>query len=346
MEKAVSSTIQPETILRELAELWVSLGKESEPNQSSGVLRACAMTLVTVVEEAEDTSDVWSVMAALMPEHPSRAIVIRFRPSAERALSSRVFSQCWMPFGQRRQICCEQIEITASDASLPDLPAVILPLAVADLPVVLWCRGARLFGLQGFSQLDKIANKVVLDSGAFDSAGTILKRLDELTRSGRILADLAWTRVTRWRELVAQIFENRSYLAQLGAVRQVRIRYGAAAPPTAAWYLGAWLADCLEKAGAKPALIWEPATDAAAGEISRIELSAPNGDGIEVSITLTGDAERQCAEVRAGTLVSRTMFAPDNDYTLLRQELAIPGRDPVFENTLAKAALLAATDQS
>ena len=56
-----------------------------------------------------------------MPEHPARAIVIRLRGAGERALSERVYAQCWMPFGQRRQICCEQIEITASDAALADL---------------------------------------------------------------------------------------------------------------------------------------------------------------------------------------------------------------------------------
>jgi len=80
----VSSTIQPETILRELSELWVSLAKEAEPGQSSGVLRACAMTLVTAVDEREDATSVWSTVAALMPEHPSRAIVIRFRQSPAR----------------------------------------------------------------------------------------------------------------------------------------------------------------------------------------------------------------------------------------------------------------------
>ncbi len=53
MEKAVSTTIQPETILRELAELWVTLGKESDPGQASGVLRACAMTLIAITEEAD-----------------------------------------------------------------------------------------------------------------------------------------------------------------------------------------------------------------------------------------------------------------------------------------------------
>jgi len=337
----LSTTIQPQTILHELAELWVTLGKESAPDQGSGVLRACTMTLLTVVEESEDTSDIWSVMAALMPEHPSRAIVIRFRPSAERALSSRVFSQCWMPFGQRRQICCEQIEITASDASLPDLPAVILPLAVADLPVVLWCRGARLFGLEDFPQLASIAGKVVLDSAAMGGAADILGRLDGLTRSGRILADLAWTRLTRWRQMLAQIFENRGYLARLAKVQQVRIGFGGGAPPPGAYYLGAWLLDCLEGAGARPSLTWDPAEKAVKGELVRVELNAAEGDGLRVSIALSGDPERQCAEVRVNTLANRTVFARDNDYTLLRQELSIPGRDPVFEKSLARAARMA-----
>ena len=85
-------------------------------------------------------------IAALMPEHPARAMVIRLCGSGEAALSERVYSQCWMPFGQRRQICCEQIEIVSADASLADLPPVVLPLAVPDLPLMLWCRSPRLCG--------------------------------------------------------------------------------------------------------------------------------------------------------------------------------------------------------
>ena len=337
----MSTTIQPQTILHELAELWVTLGKESAPDQGSGVLRACAMTLVTVLEESEDTSDVWSVMAALMPEHPSRAIVIRFRPSAERALSSRVFSQCWMPFGQRRQICCEQIEITASDASLPDLPAVILPLAVPDLPVVLWCRGARVFGLEGFPQLASIAGKVVLDSAVMGGAAETLGRLDGRTRAGRIIADLSWTRMTRWRQMVAQIFENRSYLARLSEVQQVRIGFGGNAPPASAYYLGAWLLDCLEGACAKASVKWDPAEKVVEGQLVRLEMNAAESDGLRVSIAVSGEPGRQCAEVRVNALANRTVFAPDNDYSLLRQELSIPGRDPVFEKSLTRAVRLA-----
>ena len=335
----MSTTIQPERVLRELAELWVTLGKESDPGHSSGVLRACAMTLITLVEESEDPSDVWSTMAALMPEHPSRAIVIRFRESAARELSSRVFSQCWMPFGHRRQICCEQIEISASDASLPDLAPVVLPLAVADLPVILWCRSARLFSLPDFPQITKIAHKLLLDSSAFPNPPGILAQIQG---SGKVVGDLAWTRLTRVRELISQIFESRNYLERLPGVAQVKLTFGGSVPPTGAYYLAAWILDGLESAGAHPRIDWEPALGDPAGQVSRVELLSPAPDGLRLAICISGDSARQCAEVQIDSLATHTVFPPDNDYVLLREELSIPGRDAVYERSLARAARLAA----
>jgi hypothetical protein len=344
MENAVSTTIQPERILRELAELWVSLGKDSEHGQASGVLRACAMTLITIVEEAEDPSDVWSTMAALMPEHPSRAMVIRVRESAARELASRVFSQCWMPFGHRRQICCEQIEISASDASLPDLAAVVLPLTVADLPVILWCRSARVFGLPDFSQIAKIAQKLLLDSASFPNSAEILVEIGRRSRAGQVLGDLAWTRITRIRELISQIFESRNYLARLREVAEVKISFGGSVPPPAAYYLAAWLLDCLEGGGAHPRLSWEPAPDDPAGQLMRIELTGGSDDGLHITICVSGDRERPCGDVQIDSLASHTVFPPDNDYVLLREELSIPGRDPVYEKSLMRAVALAAAE--
>ena len=335
----MSTTIQPERILRELAELWVTMGKESDHGQPSGVLRACAMTLITLVEESEDPSDVWSTMAALMPEHPSRAIVIRFHASAVRELSSRVFSQCWMPFGHRRQICCEQIEISASDASLPDLAAVVLPLAVADLPVILWCRSPRLFALPDFRQIAKIAHKLLLDSSTFADPAAILGEMR--SRAGQVWGDLAWTRLTRVRELISQIFESRSYLARIPDVAQVKVTFGGARPPTSAYYLAAWILDSLETAGARPGIEWQPAPDVPAGQISRIELTGPAEGGWHVMICVAGDREHQCADVQIDSLSTHTVLPPDNDYVLLREELSIPARDPVYEKSLARAAGMA-----
>src|SRR5215831_5237069 len=147
MEAPVSATVSPDRILKELAALWVEEGKQGV----TGVLRACSMTLVVIGEEsAEDAANVGETIAALMPEHPARAILVKLRKGSERALSERVYQQCWKPFGQRQQICCEQIELTVSDAALGDLPSVLLPLRVADLPVLLWCRSLRLLDLPDF----------------------------------------------------------------------------------------------------------------------------------------------------------------------------------------------------
>src|SRR5947207_5249217 len=118
MEEAVmSTTVAPEKILRELSQLWIAEAKQGE----AGVLRACSMTLVVLAEESDDPSALGETVAALMPEHPARAILVRLSGKPQRELSERVYTQCWMPFGQRRQICCEQVEITAGDPALADL---------------------------------------------------------------------------------------------------------------------------------------------------------------------------------------------------------------------------------
>jgi glucose-6-phosphate dehydrogenase assembly protein OpcA len=339
-------TVAPEKILRELADLWLSVGKRGQNDDASGVLRACTMTLVVLTEAGDESGTLGETIAALMPEHPARTIIIRLTGAGERTLAERVYQQCWMPFGQRRQICCEQIEITASDASLPDLPAVIVPLAVSDLPVILWCRGSRLFSLPEFPELIKVANKVVLDAAVFPDPVALLRQIAEHSRQGQVFGDLTWTRLTRWRELVSQIFENRSYLARLPSIERVRIGFGGDAKPASGYYLAAWLLDCLETAGAKARVEWEPAMNARVGELARVELMGAGDDGLRASIAVAGDGERHCAEVRVGFLSNRTMFPPDNDYVLLREELSIPGGDPVYAKALAGASRLATAENN
>src|SRR5437899_2086634 len=152
----MSTTVAPEKILKELAALWVSQGREGEGSQSAGVLRACSLTLVVLTETSDDAAALGETIAALMPEHPARALVIRLSGAGRRALTQRVYQQCWKPFGQRRQICCEQVEITASDAALADLPPLLLALAVPDLPLIVWCRSPRLVQMTEFREIARL----------------------------------------------------------------------------------------------------------------------------------------------------------------------------------------------
>jgi glucose-6-phosphate dehydrogenase assembly protein OpcA len=299
------------------------------------MLRACSMTLVAIAEADDDAAALGETIAALMPEHPARSILIRLLGERERALSQRVYQQCWKPFGQRQQICCEQIEITASDPALADLPSVILPLAVPDLPVILWCRSARLVRRPEFGEIARMATKVVIDSAADTDAIDAIRRMADAVRSGSgggianpVWADLAWTRLTRWRETLARVFENRDTLARLSEVNRVQVRFGQSFE-TAAWYLAAWAANALASVG-------QVVTPVVARQDESLRLELSGG-------TFRVELSRQ--EDRLVTVVDEqsncTNLPRPADYHMMREELGIVRRDAVFEATLASAARLA-----
>jgi glucose-6-phosphate dehydrogenase assembly protein OpcA len=320
--------VAPEHVLRELADLWVSLGAEG----GAGVLRACTLTLVVLEEASGDAAALGETIAALMPEHPARTIVVRLSGAGERALAERVYAQCWMPFGERRQICCEQIEITASDAALADLPSVVLPLKAPDLPLIVWSRSARLFEMPLYGAIARMANKVVVDSAGFADPKRALRLLAETARVP--LADLAWTRLTRWREMLARLFENRNYLAKLARISSVRVACNAEFS-TAAWYMGAWIAGALADAGITAKLVVEAGPGAAP---LSLELA---GGGFRVAL----ERQQDRLVVAVDDAKSCTNLPQPSDYLLMREELGIVRRDAVFERTLASAARLAyATD--
>ena len=334
----MSATVAQDAILKELAALWTQEGKLGD----AGVLRACSMTLVVLAEESDDPSALGETIAALMPEHPARAVLIRLRGAGERELTERVYQQCWKPFGQRQQICCEQIELTASDAALADLPSVVLPLAVPDLPVILWCRSARLMRMAEFCEIAKMATKVVLDSGetygeagaqAGDCAGAMGRMMDVL-RCGTLVGDLAWTRLTRWREMLARVFEDRAHLAKLPEISGVRVSF-AAGFETAAWYMGAWVANALGDAGVQPK-VQVMRSDATPS----LQVSLAGGD-FGVQLERRDDRLTIGVDIAVKSVTHCTNLPPPSDYLLMREELGIIRRDPVFERTLASAARLA-----
>ena len=320
----MSTTVAPDSILKELAALWTQEGKQGD----AGVLRACSMTLVVISEAGDDASALGETIAALMPEHPARTILIRLSGEGERALSQRVYQQCWKPFGQRQQICCEQIEITASDAALADLPSVILPLAVPDLPAILWCRSARLMRRPEFGEMARMATKVVMDSAAATDPTDAIRRMAGAVRSGGIVADLAWTRLTRWRETLVRVFENRDTLARLSEVNSVLVRFGPGYD-TAAWYLAAWAANALASVGQAVTPVISPQD-----ESLRLELS-----GGLFHVKLTRQDDRLVTVVNEQSNCSN--LPRPSDYLLLREELGIVRGDAVFEAALASAARLA-----
>jgi glucose-6-phosphate dehydrogenase assembly protein OpcA len=323
-DAVVAATVEPERILKDLARLWADLGHAEHEEGVAGVLRACAMTLIVAMEQGENAQDIGQLIAELMHQHPSRAIVINVSSGPEKDLDARVLAQCWMPFGSRQQICCEQIEITAPLARVEDLPKLVLGVIAPDLPVVLWCRSFKLASDPGFQQLLSVADKLILDSAQAPSEEG-LTFVRDFNQRGRVAADLAWTRLTRWRESIAQIFDNEANLAHLREISEVRIGHGGARTPVSARYLASWFAHALPS---KARITFEPAPERADNDIYAVVLEGP---GFSASVELDGPAS---VVLSVNQISRRASFPPLDDCGLLREELSILGPDPVFRDAL------------
>jgi glucose-6-phosphate dehydrogenase assembly protein OpcA len=225
------------------------------------------------------------------------------------------------------------VEITASDGSLSDLPSLLLPLAAPDLPVVLWSRSPRIFGMPQFEALASMAGKAVVDSVFLPDSNAALARLADMAQRGITLGDLSWTQLTRWREMFSRVFENRKYLAQIPKITRVQVCHAGERPPVYAWYMGAWAVSALADAGVQAEL--KLTADPVLGTRRlRVELS-----GGDFRVALERQADRISIEVEG--LSSFSHMPQPTDYELMREELGIIRRDPLFDRTLATAARLA-----
>ncbi len=319
----MATSVQPEKILKELAGLWGGMSKGDSQGVNSGVLRACAMTLVVAAESESDAVAAGETLGELMHEHPSRAIVLR--PSAKDGeLEARVFAQCWMPFGKRQQICCEQIEITASMDRVSEVQGTVLGIMVPDLPMVLWVRGQHWLKSEGFANLFPLARKVVIDSSNCDSPS--LKEHFDMIRAleprVKLLGDLAWTRLTSFREVIAHTFEDHRLLGRLKDVESIEIEY--TSHPVAAAYLGGWLKSASPKATV--------AIHPKQGEFDQVILKRSGVDfRVELGTPVRFHLDGFC---------HRALLPPVNEASLMREELSILRTDRVFRTALAVAETL------
>jgi hypothetical protein len=239
-----SSRIQPSQLLRELDTLWAEFGKKSDDLASGGVVRACSLTWISVVEGGDaEVQEADEILASVMRVHPSRAILVLLRKDEGRTLKASVSAQCWKPFGSKQQVCIERILIEASRAGACDLPAVIRALLVADLPVVVFCRDPRLLALEGIRETSQMADRVVVDISF--RTGCCAHLWPELPGMGRYVSDLAWDRIIGYRRAIASYFATPSRRELLDRLQEVRVYTHAKRPAPEAAYLTSWILGSL-----------------------------------------------------------------------------------------------------
>jgi glucose-6-phosphate dehydrogenase assembly protein OpcA len=187
------------------------------------------------------------VLDTVTARYPSRAIVLHFTEDPERRIGAEVSALCHLVAAGEPQVCSERIVLSAGPRAIDQLPGAIRPLLEADLPFVLWWVDDPRHQDALFRDLGDECSRLILD---LPDPGTDPEALrfgldPAITPYSR---DTAWFGLTRWRELVAQLFDPPCHtdpLARLGSVRIEVLTPQADPPPRLALWLAAWMAGQL-----------------------------------------------------------------------------------------------------
>jgi glucose-6-phosphate dehydrogenase assembly protein OpcA len=214
----------------------------------------------------------------------------------------------------------EGVEIATQAANLEETAPILLALREADLPVVLCCRGPAAFTLRSYDALFPLADKIILDSSTAPGASAALGFLRSLRLRGFRVADLHWTRLTGWREIMSHLFDDEAL--KPGDVTAARVVHGGETASTCALYFASWIRRALP--GARISL---EGTNAAKG-LRSVTLSSSKG---ELSLT---KGEARSVEVKGPARQYRAALPSAREDKLLLEELNILGPDPVYERVL------------
>lgn len=361
-----SSGINVRSIEKELTSLW----QEASEDEAGGVMRASTLNLLVFVTSQSEAASLDDTLTEVTAAHPSRSIlIIADRESRESGIAAQVTSRCTLPTATSKQVCCEQVTITAAGSELAEMPSAVAPLLVSDLPVYLWwCTVPRITDKVTFRRLADLSDRVIIDSADFnDPHGDMASMAAVLRETPRwtAISDLNWARLTAWRALLAGFYDVSEYRPLLAALSRVVIEYSPAGTDTEALspralLLGGWLVSRLgwqlrgpatrsagsslfafEKDGRKISLEFaRTEREIEPGRIAKVTMRSAADESASFSVRRSGDAQRiETVVARGDERIAQRVLSYEGlkESDLIGRELEILGHDRVYEQAVIAA---------
>ena len=251
--------------------LWDTTGTEvvkalaAERRSAGGVTSGLALTMIAVVDE-KHVREAEAAATIAASAHPGRVLIV-VRSDIERN-TSRLDAEIIVG---GRLGPCEAVVMRMYGRLALHAESVVMPLLAPDVPVVTWWHGQPPERI-AYDFLGVVADRRVTDAKqAPDPIAALHERAADYAPGD---TDLAWTRITPWRTLVASAFDT---------VEAAIVAASVTAPekdPTAALMRG-WL---MSRLGIEPALI----VDDTVPRMRTVTLTCRNGD--ELSLIRNDDA--------------------------------------------------------
>ncbi len=266
------------------------------------------MTLIFVVDD-ENAEEAMTTARSASREHPARVLGVILGDGRG---SGQVDAQVGIGSGWAGETAV--IRLTGAVTKHPE--SVVLPLLLPDSPVVVWWP-AKAPADPAADPLGKLARRRITDAAAVPT-GKAKAMLTQCTSYAPGNTDLAWTRVTGWRALLAAALDQHQGKVSGASVSAERIS-------PSADLLSAWLADRLrvkvERHSSDGPGITRVVLTTADGDISIVR-----GDGKLATLSSPGQPDRPVALKRRGLdeLLSEELrrFDPDDVYARTVKKLA------------------------
>lgn len=197
----------------------------------------------------------------------------------------------------------------------------VAALRLSSLPALVWWRGGS---VEALDDLAHLADRLVLDT---EDPAEVWPRAVSLLEHTAV-TDLRWTRLTRWRALLAHLFDVPQVRSSAGTFRRLSIEAGDM--PSARLFAG-WL---------RSALGWSADVhiDLRSVQPTSSPLESVRLDGEGIDVVLRVRPSRTCLEAAVGGDVTSTRVVPlgdENLSALIGEELGVRTRDLAFEQALA-----------
>jgi glucose-6-phosphate dehydrogenase assembly protein OpcA len=193
------------------------------------------MNLIVFAEDESRADDIANMVGEVTIEHPSRIFLITAnRRSASPLLDSWISARCSLPVPGGKQVCCEEINLTANGTEANKVPSIVTSLLVSDVPTVLLWKTNVDVKDRVFQSLIEISDRVLIDSSEEqnpESALVAWRQVMKAQNSHAAFCDLAWTHLTRWRTLLAQAFQPLEMRAAFPAIDAVDVTYSSTRVP-------------------------------------------------------------------------------------------------------------------
>ena len=353
---------------RELRDIWTT----ADDDGGAPLTRVCTMNLEVVAPSRDLLTRYTAVVDEVTATIPARAILASIEPDAPNGLEGEVSAVCFPDAGKK--ICSERIILRAGGQSAAGAASAIESFLVPELPTALVWLGRVHVEDPVFQDLANDANRIVLDSEYTSIASLIhVAKWARTQPNAPRIADLAWTRISSWQELLARFFDEPDTTPLAASITKLRLEQasesGSRLGPEAALVLG-WIATRLgwktsrlggvlrfkrpdggavvvelgsvaRPQGVAPQTLASLTVEASSGEASlRGEVHRELASGLPGQVESTPDADVvvwRCSKGGAPAIEQRVRLGANKAAKWLERTLHRPPLDPAFDESVAFA---------